>query len=241
LKEVSSIFERFTERARQVVVLANDEARIFYADKVDSTHLLAGLIREEEGIAARVLIDIGPSLEFVRGKMTMGTPPDNRKNTDDYFGRQLAYTPDAKKVLELALREALSLGHNYIGTEHILLGLVRSPDVSKGQMILFSDGRTVEEVRECVMERLRPKKVAESVTDAAKTYGLDTNVAEDLKVLIHSFVDTPPQEDDPPEDSEYAEIEDLKDAILRALGWFAVDDYYMAYETLVSAVRPYAD
>jgi ATP-dependent Clp protease ATP-binding subunit ClpA len=114
------VFERFTERARQVVVLAQDEARALTHNYIGTEHLLLGLLREEEGLAARVLESLAVTVEEVRAQVALiiGTG-------DELAYGQIPFTPRAKRVLELALREALSLGHNYIGTEHILLGLVR--------------------------------------------------------------------------------------------------------------------
>ena len=117
------MFERFTERARQVVVLAQEEARVLRHKYIGTEHLLLGLLREADGVAARVLSTLEVSLEGVRGEVTrMAGEGDNESQG------QIPFTPRAKKVLELALREALSLGHNYIGTEHILLGLVRETE-----------------------------------------------------------------------------------------------------------------
>ncbi len=114
------MFERFTDRARRVVVLAQEEARLLDHDYIGTEHLLLGLIHESEGVAAKVLESLGISLEEVRTEVQAAVgrgvaAPEGH----------IAFTPRAKKVLELSLREALQLGHNYIGTEHILLGLIR--------------------------------------------------------------------------------------------------------------------
>jgi ATP-dependent Clp protease ATP-binding subunit ClpC len=117
---VTSVFERFTERARQVVILAQEEARTLKHGYIGTEHVLLGLLREEEGIAARVLESMDITVERVREWIIkeIGAGEEPRSG-------QIPFTPRAKKIFELALREALSLGHNYIGTEHILLGLVR--------------------------------------------------------------------------------------------------------------------
>jgi ATP-dependent Clp protease ATP-binding subunit ClpA len=111
------MFERFTERARQVVVLAQDESRMLKHNYIGTEHILLGLLREEHGQAARVLGSLGITVEEVRAQVVrivgLGDEPTEAN---------IPFTPRAKKVLELALREALSLGHDYIGTEHILLG-----------------------------------------------------------------------------------------------------------------------
>jgi len=114
------MFERFTERARQVVVLAQDEARALKHNYIGTEHILLGLLREEEGIAAYALDGLGLNVDSVRSAVVAIVGSGT-----EVLSGQLPFTPRAKKVLELALREALSLGHNYIGTEHILLGLAR--------------------------------------------------------------------------------------------------------------------
>jgi ATP-dependent Clp protease ATP-binding subunit ClpC len=114
------LFERFTGRARQVVVLAEDEARALGHSYIGTEHLLLGLLREEEGLAARVLEGIDVTLEEARAQVVRIVG-----RGDEVAAGQIPFTPRVKTVLELSLREAISLGHNYIGTEHILLGLVR--------------------------------------------------------------------------------------------------------------------
>src|SRR5437899_206239 len=114
------MFERFTDRARRVVVLAQEEARLLNHNYIGTEHILLGLIHEGEGVAAKALESLGISLEAVRNQVEEiigqgGSSPSGH----------IPFTPRAKKVLELSLREALQLGHNYIGTEHILLGLIR--------------------------------------------------------------------------------------------------------------------
>ena len=111
------MFERFTERARQVVVLAQEEARTLRHNYIGTEHILLGLLREQEGLAARALESLGVTLDYVRGQVTQIVGAGEEVSTG-----QIPFTPRAKKVLELALREALSFGQNYIGTEHILLG-----------------------------------------------------------------------------------------------------------------------
>ncbi len=117
------MFERFTERARQVIVLAQEEARMLRHNYIGTEHLLLGLLREADGVAARVLGTLEVNLEEVRGEVTRIVGEGDHESQG-----QIPFTPRAKKVLELALREALSLGHNYIGTEHILLGLMRESE-----------------------------------------------------------------------------------------------------------------
>jgi ATP-dependent Clp protease ATP-binding subunit ClpC len=114
------VFERFTERARQVVVLAQDEAMALKHNYIGTEHILLGLLREEEGLAARVLESLDITVEEVRAQVERLVGRGDKSATG-----QIPFTPRAKKVLELALKEALALGHSYIGTEHILLGVVR--------------------------------------------------------------------------------------------------------------------
>ena len=117
------MFERFTDRARRVVVLAQEEARILDHNYIGTEHILLGLLQEGEGVAAKALESLGISLEAVR------------QQVEEIIGQgqqapsgHIPFTPRAKKVLELSLREALQLGHNYIGTEHILLALLEWED-----------------------------------------------------------------------------------------------------------------
>jgi ATP-dependent Clp protease ATP-binding subunit ClpC len=142
------VFERFTDRARRVVVLAQDEARMLNHNYIGTEHLLLGLIREGEGVAALALEALGISLE------------DARRDIEKLIGQgeaiptgHIPFTPRAKKVLELALREALQLGHNYIGTEHILLGLIREGEGVAAQ-VLQKLGADLARVREAVVELL---------------------------------------------------------------------------------------
>jgi ATP-dependent Clp protease ATP-binding subunit ClpC len=144
------VFERFTERARQVVGLAQDEARALRHDYIGSEHILLGLLREEqeEGLAARVLGSLGITWEEVRAKVVRIVGQGDEAVTE-----QIPFTERAKKVLELALREALSLGHGYIGTEHILLGLVRENEGVAARILLDFDA-DAEKVRDAVIRML---------------------------------------------------------------------------------------
>ena len=117
------MFERFTERARQVIVLAQEEARVLRHNYIGTEHMLLGLLREGDGVAARVLGSLDVTLDEVRAEVTRIVGEGDSESQG-----QIPFTPRAKKVLEMALREALSLGHNYIGTEHVLLGLVRESE-----------------------------------------------------------------------------------------------------------------
>jgi ATP-dependent Clp protease ATP-binding subunit ClpC len=147
-KESRGLFERFTERARQVVVLAQDEARALKHNYIGTEHILLGLLREEEGLAARVLESLDITVEEVRAQVARIVGQGDEVTTG-----QIPFTPRAKKVLELALREALSLGHNYIGTEHILLGLVRENEGVAARILLDFDA-DAEKIRNEIIRML---------------------------------------------------------------------------------------
>jgi len=142
------MFERFTERARQVVVLAQEEARTLKHNYIGTEHILLGLLREEEGLAARVLESLDITVERVRAQVVRIVG-----SGEEVTSGQIPFTPRAKKVLELALREALSLGHNYIGTEHILLGLVRENEGVAARILLDFDADS-EKIRNEVVRML---------------------------------------------------------------------------------------
>src|SRR5918994_1070382 len=143
-----TMFERFTERARQVVVLAQEEARTLKHNYIGTEHILLGLLREEEGLAARVLESLDITVERVRAQVVRIVG-----SGEEVTSGQIPFTPRAKKGLELALREALSLGHNYIGTEHILLGLVRENEGVAARILLDFDADS-EKIRNEVIRML---------------------------------------------------------------------------------------
>ena len=146
------MFERFTDRARRVVVLAQEEARMLNHDYIGTEHVLLGLIHEGEGVAANALESLGISLEAVR------------QQVEEIIGQgqqapsgHIPFTPRAKKVFELSLREALQLGHNYIGTEHILLGLIREGEGVAAQ-VLVKLGADLNRVRQQVIQLLHGRR-----------------------------------------------------------------------------------
>ena len=143
------MFNRFTERARKVVILAKEEARRFNHDYIGTEHILLGLIREGEGVAAAVLQKLGVSLENIRLEIEKLVQPGP---TTQIIG-DIPFTPRAKKALELAAEEARALGHNYIGTEHLLLGLIREGEGIASQ-VLLNLGLDLNTVRSEVMELL---------------------------------------------------------------------------------------
>jgi len=158
---VNIVFERFTERARQVVVLAQEEARALGHGEVGTEHVLLGLLREQEGIAARVLAELGVTLERTRAEALRTAPSEDAAagagadvGADGHTSpRQPPFGGRAKKALELALREALSLGHNYIGTEHMLLGLMRDGESAAARM-LAGFGADGEKIRREIVRLL---------------------------------------------------------------------------------------
>jgi len=143
------VFNRFTERARKVIVLAKEEARRFNHDYIGTEHLLLGLIREGEGVAAAVLQKLGLSLESIRLEVEKLVQPGP---TTQIQG-DVPFTPRSKKALELAAEEARALGHNYIGTEHLLLGLIREGEGVASQ-VLLNLGLDLNRVRSEIMELL---------------------------------------------------------------------------------------
>lgn len=164
------MFERFTDRARRVVVLAQEEARALNHNYIGTEHILLGLIHEGEGVAAKALESMGISLEAVRTEVediigTGGHPPSG----------YIPFTPRAKKVLELALREALQLGHKYVGTEHFLLGLIREGEGVAAQ-VLVKLGADLSRVRHQVIQLLSGyeggEPEGEQVSDEPATAGV---------------------------------------------------------------------
>jgi ATP-dependent Clp protease ATP-binding subunit ClpC len=163
------LFERFTDRARRVLVLAQEEARLLNHSFIGTEHILLGLIHEGEGLAAKALESLGISLEAVREKVEETIGPAGTAPTGSP-----PFTPRAKKVLELSLREALQLGHNYIGTEHMLLGLVREGEGVAAQ-VLQSLGADLPRVRQQVIQLLSGYQGRETVGAAAGAAGAEQN------------------------------------------------------------------
>lgn len=142
------MFERFTDRARRAVVLAQEEARMLNHNYIGTEHILLGLIHEGEGVAAKSIESLGISLEDVRLKVKEVIGQGQVAPTG-----HIPFTPRGKKVLELSLREALQLGHNYIGTEHILLGLIREGEGVAAQILIML-GLELTRVRQVVIQVL---------------------------------------------------------------------------------------
>ena len=159
------MFERFTDRARRVVVLAQEEARMLNHNYIGTEHILLGLIHEGEGVAAKALESLGISLEGVRAQVEEIIGQGQQAPSG-----HIPFTPRAKKVLELSLREALQLGHNYIGTEHILLGLIREGEGVAAQ-VLVKLGADLNRVRTQVIQLLSGYQGKETVSQGGPAEG----------------------------------------------------------------------
>jgi ATP-dependent Clp protease ATP-binding subunit ClpC len=160
------MFERFTDRARRVVVLAQEEARMLNHNYIGTEHILLGLIHEGEGVAAKALESLGISLEGVRAQVEEIIGQGQQAPSG-----HIPFTPRAKKVLELSLREALQLGHNYIGTEHILLGLIREGEGVAAQ-VLVKLGADLNRVRQQVIQLLSGYQGKEAVQTGGPAEGV---------------------------------------------------------------------
>src|SRR6478609_7914447 len=159
------MFERFTDRARRVVVLAQEEARMLNHNYIGTEHILLGLIHEGEGVAAKALESLGISLEAVRQKVEEIIGHGQQSPSG-----HIPFTPRAKKVLELSLREALQINHSYIGTEHILLGLIREGEGVAAQ-VLVKLGADLNRVRNQVLQLLSGFQGKEAATAGAPEQG----------------------------------------------------------------------
>jgi ATP-dependent Clp protease ATP-binding subunit ClpC len=189
------VFERFTDRARRVVVLAQEEARMMNHRSIGTEHILLGLIHEGEGLAALVLGSCGVELAHVRAFVERETAGDDAEPP----GGHIPFTGRAKKVLELSLREALQLRHNYIGTEHILLGLIREGEGLAAQA-LADAGVDLADVRQRVFDRLGrgPKSRSSDPLLFAGSHALNERLAQIQESLErierHLGIERPAQE-----------------------------------------------
>ncbi len=161
------MFERFTERARRVIILAQEEAKRLNHSAVGTEHILLGIVREGEGVASKVLESLGISLERIRAEIEAAIGRGDRTPYEE-----VAFTPRAKKVLELALDEARRLGHNYIGTEHLLLGLIREGE-GVAARVLEAMGADLERVRAQVVYLLGEESTVPYTRPSSKTPTLD--------------------------------------------------------------------
>ena len=171
------MFERFTDRARRVVVLAQEEARMLSHNYIGTEHILLGLIHEGEGVAAKALESLDISLEAVRAQVEEIIGQGQQAPSG-----HIPFTPRAKKVLELSLREALQLGHSYIGTEHILLGLIREGEGVAAQ-VLQKLGADLNRVRQQVIQLLSGFQGKESGQSAAAASGSSSEAPSSSLVL----------------------------------------------------------
>ena len=172
------MFERFTDRARRVVVLAQEEAKMLNHNYIGTEHILLGLIHEGEGVAAKALESLNISLESVREQVQEIIGQGQQQPTG-----HIPFTPRAKKVLELSLREALQLGHNYIGTEHILLGLIREGEGVAAQ-VLVKLGADLNRVRQQVIQLLSGFQGKEQVSAGVKE---ESNSAQGGSQVLDQF------------------------------------------------------
>jgi ATP-dependent Clp protease ATP-binding subunit ClpA len=207
-KAAQSMFERFTDRARRVVVLAREEARMLNHNHIGTEHILLGLIHEDKGVAVKTLESLGISLEVVRQQVSevigQGQQPPSG---------HIPFTPQAKRVLELSLRETKELGHSYIGTEHILLGLIREGEGVAAQ-VLVKLGADLGRARQQVV-RLLHGRTGEDLTgegsplpDALTRAGsVDRRLA-----AIERWVGLRPETDDL--DQEIARVRQEKEAAI---------------------------
>jgi ATP-dependent Clp protease ATP-binding subunit ClpA len=171
------MFERFTDRARRVIVLAQEEARLLNHNYIGTEHILLGLAHEGQGVAARALESLGIQLQALRSQVEQVIGQGQQAPTG-----HIPFTPRAKKVLELSLRESQQLGHNYIGTEHLLLGLIREGEGVAAQ-VLVKLGADLSRVRQQVIQLLSGyaggKEAAEQA--GARTRPVHMTVPEDLR------------------------------------------------------------
>jgi ATP-dependent Clp protease ATP-binding subunit ClpC len=202
------MFERFTDRARRVVVLAQEEARSLNHDYVGTEHILLGLLREGQGVAAKAL----ESLEI--------SPEAVREQVEEIIGQgqqapsgHIPFTPRAKKVLELSLREAQQLGHNYIGTEHILLGLIREGEGVAAQ-VLNRLGAELGGVRQEVITLLAGRQRGQRPVRVGVAGDWDVNIRTRLGAIearlaaLERRIGTEPETGDQPEAGGEAETAD---------------------------------
>jgi ATP-dependent Clp protease ATP-binding subunit ClpC len=175
------MFERFTDRARRVVVLAQEEAARLKHNYIGTEHVLLGLLREDGGVAARALTDLGISLDAVRQQVEeiIGV---GKKAVSGH----IPFTPRAKKVLELSLRESLQLGHDYIGTEHILLGLIREGEGVAAQ-VLVRLGADLNRVRETVISLVPARSRSVVRGRRAETVALGSGFRREITAALEDI------------------------------------------------------
>jgi hypothetical protein len=233
------MFERFTDRARRVLVLAQEEARLLNHNFIGTEHILLGLVHEGDGIAAQALGQLDVGLVAVREKVEETIGPAGTS-----VSGSPPFTPRAKKVLELALREALQLGHNYIGTEHILLGLVREGEGVAAQ-VLVGMGADLPRVRQAVMALLdgrpglrAPEEGRVAPGDAARLRCSRCG-ADLIETARYRALEVPSDEAGPAQPSVHAVL--LYCSFCGALLWPAVDLRVPLAGPVVAAVAGYGE
>jgi ATP-dependent Clp protease ATP-binding subunit ClpA len=197
------VFERFTDRARRVVVYAQEEAQLLHHNHVGTEHLLLGLVHDGEGVAAKALEVLGIRLEALRSQVEATIGRGQRTPSG-----HIPFTPRAKKVLELSLREAKQLGHNYIGTEHILLGLVREGEGVAAQ-VLRTLGGDLSRVRQQVIQLLTGH--AGVVEAAARTRLVRMTVPDDLRNAEEQLAQVRQQKEAAIDAEEFDRAAELRD------------------------------
>jgi ATP-dependent Clp protease ATP-binding subunit ClpC len=253
------MFERFTERARRVLVLAQDEARHFNHDYIGTEHILLGLVSEGKGVAAQVLLSLDVTMRGVREQIASIIGYGESGVTD-----RVPFTPRSKKVLELGLREAMQLGHNYIGTEHLLLGLVREGEGVAAVVLSNLDvdpGTIRREVLRRVGDEPEPEFVGETEADAAgnrmvfrgRVESLEVGArvgGRDLTLLVHLDYEYEVRDTDEP--SEVLDHDDLLGRVVEILegnelgsveagiqeaGTLVLDGFPAVHEVVLGATR----
>jgi ATP-dependent Clp protease ATP-binding subunit ClpA len=207
------MFERFTDRARRVVVLAQEEARLLNHNYIGTEHILLGLIHEGEGVAAKALESLGISLEAVRAQVEEIIGQGQSAPTG-----HIPFTPRAKKVLELSLREALQLGHNYIGTEHILLGLIREGEGVAAQ-VLVKLGADLTRVRQQVVQVLSGYAGGEDV--GTRMLLVRMTVPDDLREAEEQLAQVRREKDAAIDADDFEKAATLRDKEKQFLLWLA--------------------
>jgi ATP-dependent Clp protease ATP-binding subunit ClpA len=210
------MFERFTDRARRVIVLAQEEARLLNHNYIGTEHILLGLAHESQGVAAKALESLGISLEAVRAQVEEIIGQGQSAPTG-----HIPFTPRAKKVLELSLHEAKQLGHNYIGTEHLLLGVLREGEGVAAQ-VLVKLGGELSRVRQQVIQLLSGYAGGkEAAEQAARTRLVHMTVPEDLREAEEQLAQVRRQKEAAIDGEDFERAAALRDQERQLLGRLA--------------------
>ena len=212
------MFERFTDRARRVVVLAQEEARLLNHNHIGTEHLLLGLAHERQGVAAKALETLGIRLEALRSQVEEIIGQGQQAPSG-----HIPFTPRAKKVLELSLHEAKQLGHNYIGTEHLLLGLIREGEGVAAQ-VLVKLGADLSRVRQQVIGLLSGYASGPEVEAAAGTRLVHMTVPEDLREAEEQLAEVRGQKEAAIDVQDFERAAALRDQERQLLGRLAERD-----------------